>query len=307
MMRFPLKNFLYEISIFPRQNVMSNRKSIRLKGYDYSEEGAYFITICVNHRLRLFWKNDVVGGGENIVSGENTVSPMRNDVSGENMVSPVRDDAVRAIPCNRPDHPHNRPDNKNYLNDIGLMIDKWWQKMFEKYSNEILMDEYVIMPNHIHGIIIISGENIGGENTVSPMRNDVSGENTVSPVRDDAVRAIPCNRPNSKGENMVSPMRNDVSGENTVSPVRDDAVGAIPCNRPNHPHNRPDHPCNRPIKIPNTYAGIGQYISWFKRMSTNEYIRNMKTNNWPPFDKKLWQRNYYEHIIRHEYDWYFTA
>jgi REP element-mobilizing transposase RayT len=35
-------------------------------------------------------------------------------------------------------------------------------------------------------------------------------------------------------------------------------------------------------------------------MSTNEYIRNVKQYNWPPFNKKIWQRNYFEHIIRNE-------
>ncbi|MGV8058230.1 MAG: transposase [Smithellaceae bacterium] len=41
-------------------------------------------------------------------------------------------------------------------------------------------------------------------------------------------------------------------------------------------------------------------IQWFKTMTTNEYIRNVKQNGWHPFNKKLWQRNYYEHIIRDE-------
>lgn len=35
-------------------------------------------------------------------------------------------------------------------------------------------------------------------------------------------------------------------------------------------------------------------------MTTNEYIRGVKTLGWQPFDGKLWQRNYYEHIIRNE-------
>jgi len=35
-------------------------------------------------------------------------------------------------------------------------------------------------------------------------------------------------------------------------------------------------------------------------MTTNEYIRGVKMLGWPSFDKKLWQRNYYEHIIRDE-------
>ena len=41
-------------------------------------------------------------------------------------------------------------------------------------------------------------------------------------------------------------------------------------------------------------------VQWFKTMTTNEYIRNVKQNNWRTFDKKLWQRNYWEHIIRNE-------
>jgi REP element-mobilizing transposase RayT len=41
-------------------------------------------------------------------------------------------------------------------------------------------------------------------------------------------------------------------------------------------------------------------IQWFKTMTTNEYIRGVKTLGWQPFDKKFWQRNYYEHIIRDE-------
>lgn len=45
---------------------------------------------------------------------------------------------------------------------------------------------------------------------------------------------------------------------------------------------------------------LGNIIQWFKTMTTNEYIKNIKTNNWPKFNKRLWQRNYYERIIRNE-------
>ena len=37
-------------------------------------------------------------------------------------------------------------------------------------------------------------------------------------------------------------------------------------------------------------------------MTTNEYIHGVKQNGWTPFPGKLWQRNYYEHIIRNEND-----
>ncbi len=39
-------------------------------------------------------------------------------------------------------------------------------------------------------------------------------------------------------------------------------------------------------------------VGAFKSLTTNDYIRNVKHNNWKPFNRKLWQRNYYEHIIR---------
>ncbi len=47
-------------------------------------------------------------------------------------------------------------------------------------------------------------------------------------------------------------------------------------------------------------ATIGDAIDWFKTMTTNEYIRGVKNLGWVAFDKKLWQRNYWEHIIRDE-------
>lgn len=45
---------------------------------------------------------------------------------------------------------------------------------------------------------------------------------------------------------------------------------------------------------------LARVVQWFKTMSTNEYIRGVKQLGWPPFDRRLWQRNYYEHIIRNQ-------
>ena len=39
------------------------------------------------------------------------------------------------------------------LNDAGKMIDVWWNKLPNKFPGAV-MDEYVIMPNHFHGIIV---------------------------------------------------------------------------------------------------------------------------------------------------------
>ena len=45
---------------------------------------------------------------------------------------------------------------------------------------------------------------------------------------------------------------------------------------------------------------IGDMMDAFKSITTVEYIRGIKTLGWQPFDGKLWQRNYWEHIIRDE-------
>ncbi|SOD21076.1 transposase [Nitrosomonas ureae] len=87
------------------------RKSIRLQGYDYSQAGAYFITVCTHNRMPLF--------GE-IVDGV--------------MV----------------------------LNTAGQIVEKCWYAIPEHFP-QVTLDEFVIIPNHVHGIITI-GTTIGANN-----------------------------------------------------------------------------------------------------------------------------------------------
>ena len=49
-------------------------------------------------------------------------------------------------------------------------------------------------------------------------------------------------------------------------------------------------------------APLQQIIKWFKTQTTNEYIKGVKNGLYEPFDKHLWQRGYYEHIIRNQQD-----
>ena len=86
-----------------------HRRSIRLKGYDYSQNGVYFVTICVQNRECLFGK---IKNGEMI------------------------------------------------LNNAGKMIEKYWHQIPEHYPN-VILDVFVIMPNHVHGILIIDNGNNG--------------------------------------------------------------------------------------------------------------------------------------------------
>ena len=86
---------------------MKNRRSIRLKEYDYTQAGFYFITICTQNRICLFGK---------IENGEMA------------------------------------------LNDAGKMIQTAWNEI-PIYYNGFDVDEFVVMPNHIHGIIKIKHNN----------------------------------------------------------------------------------------------------------------------------------------------------
>ncbi|GAB6110558.1 transposase [Desulfomicrobium salsuginis] len=45
---------------------------------------------------------------------------------------------------------------------------------------------------------------------------------------------------------------------------------------------------------------LRRVVQWFKTMSSNEYIRGVKQHGWPRFFGRLWQRNYWEHIVRDE-------
>jgi len=58
---------------------------------------------------------------------------------------------------------------KTVLNDAGMMVEKCWNEIPQHFPNAIL-DEYALMPNHFHGIIIIVGAN-----NYSPLHNPRMG------------------------------------------------------------------------------------------------------------------------------------
>ncbi|MBU4011378.1 MAG: hypothetical protein KJ882_11510, partial [Proteobacteria bacterium] len=51
---------------------------------------------------------------------------------------------------------------------------------------------------------------------------------------------------------------------------------------------------------PTVGTGLSRVVQSFKRHTTIEYINMVKQNILPSFDKRIWQRNYWEHIIRNE-------
>ncbi len=67
-------------------------------------------------------------------------------------------------------------DEKMILNDVGRMVEKWWLELSNKFNN-IKLDEFTIMPNHVHGIIIL----VGADLRVCP---NEKGEHTGSPLQE---------------------------------------------------------------------------------------------------------------------------
>ena len=102
---------------------LPRRKNIRLKYYDYSEEGMYFITICTRNRIKLF---------------------------GEIETKEIK------------------------LTKVGKIVEKSIINL-EKIYNNITIDEYIVMPNHIHIIIIINEKN---NLTISRIINQYKGRIT---------------------------------------------------------------------------------------------------------------------------------
>ncbi len=68
---------------------------------------------------------------------------------------------------------------------------------------------------------------------------------------------------------------------------------------PNHFHGilvlrRERYPIEKQYSLP-------QVIQWFKSLTTKRYINGVHNFGWHPFKERLWQRNYYEHIIRNRF------
>ena len=148
-----------------------HRHSIRLQGYDYSQAGAYFVTICTQGRVCLF--GEIAGG-------------------------------------------------KMVLNDVGrIVVDEWTKTVLIRDGIEL--DEWVVMPNHFHGIVIFS-----------------------TPVG--AIHESPLHE---------SPLRMTVTQRRNM---------ALP-----------------------------KLIGRFKMLSAKRINESRQT-----VGAKLWQRNYYEHIVRNE-------
>ena len=114
-----------------------HRRSIRLKGYDYTQPGAYFVTLVTRNRETLF--------GE-IVEGE-----------------------VR-------------------LNRVGMVAQREWERLSNRFP-AVQIDAYVIMPNHVHGIIVIMGR--GTAEYVTDSDPEILRRAPTTPIREQFGQPVP--------------------------------------------------------------------------------------------------------------------
>lgn len=71
---------------------------------------------------------------------------------------------------------------------------------------------------------------------------------------------------------------------------------------PNHFHGLISIIAPHPDDLPSTWehASISKMVQWFKTGTTYDYIEGVKAHAWPRFNRRLWQRNYWETIVAHE-------
>jgi REP element-mobilizing transposase RayT len=165
-----------------------HRHSIRLKGYDYSQEGLYFITICCQGRICRFGK---------IKNG------------------------------------------KMILNDTGNIAQQCWLDIPQHFPH-VELHEYVVMPNHIHGIVELTETGV-----VDECGDERRGEKFFA-----------------LQNKCVGECGDKCEGEKFFAPTAQRPHGAS--------------------------RTIGSIIRGFKIGVTKQ------------LGGSIWQRNYYEHIIRNE-------
>ena len=159
------------------------------------------------------------------------------------------------------------------LNDAGKMISEYWGFLPGRFPG-VALDVFMVMPNHFHGIIIITGSDLPHKIVgADHFKNIVGADQRV------------CPKPGADHH------QNIVGADHRVCPKTDEHIGSPLPNSGVRIDNKTGEHIGSPL------PGI---IQWFKTMTTNQYIRGVKEKNWTPFSGKLWQRNYYEHIVRNE-------
>ena len=250
-----------------------HRRSIRLKNYDYSGEGLYFITICAHrHAVGAYC---------------------------------IRPDDV----CTNEHYPNNCifgdiVDDEMQLNKYGEIVYNEWLRTAELRQN-IDLGEFVVMPNHFHAILRIAETRRGVLHTPlshtplshTPQSQTAPTLHTPHTPNSPILKTIPTlqNLPELPNLPMLENLENVDAFDNVGGVCERGVCERGVCER---------GVCNTPLRVVEETTRnlqtttlrspsqtIGAIVRGFKSAVTKKF-------NELGFVGAVWQRNYYEHIIR---------
>jgi putative transposase len=223
-----------------------HRRSIRLLTYDYTDAGAYFITICTQNR-EVF----------------------------------LLDRLIREI------------------------ISNAWHELPRRFPS-VRLDQFIIMPNHIHGIIWIVKEDlpVGAQHRAWP--DDITTPSAVSnperrPPSNHAAPLRPLSNTACSPSNHAEPLRRAVTqalpSAKHAAPLRPVVEHrALPSNHAAPLHPAGDQTSSSPLVVV-TPGSLGAIVRALKSRAAKRINRLRRSPNAP-----VWQRNNYEHVIRNDDD-----
>jgi REP element-mobilizing transposase RayT len=255
---------------------LPKRTTHRWTGYDYAQQGAYYLTICTQDRLHRFG---------HIAEGVLHPSP------------------------------------------IGELARQCWDAI-PQHMPHVDVGEFVVMPNHVHGIVVIRerlvdarGRAMDGGVGVDGVgaRHDAPDTNALDAPDTNALDAPDMNALDAPDTNALdapdtnaldapdtnaldAPDMNALGASDTTTNAPDDPGTGMPAVIPDpsdangqHTRARHDAPLRDPRKPPGIPRGaLGQIVATYKSAVTRMAYRDGSL----PHGIPLWQRNYWDRVIR---------
>jgi putative transposase len=141
------------------------------------------------------------------------------------------------------------------LNAAGKMVLEVWNQIPKFYPN-IAVNTFVVMPDHVHGIVVIkSNSPVGAGSHARPLTD----HDVIMPLG------------NAHSNDVVMDSRIvDTAGQTQGSAPTKDAGG----------------------------LSLFDVMQRYKSLTTRKYIQGVRESGWMPFEKRLWERNYFERVLR---------
>jgi putative transposase len=206
-----------------------NTDSTRLKNWDYSSPGFYYVTIVTDIRINYFGK-----------------------IEGDSVI----------------------------LNEIGNIVLKYWNEIPEHFSN-VKLDEFIIMPNHIHGIIKITNDDVETSHCNVSQNRENTNNYIVKQNRENTNDYIV--KQKRENTNDINITDNRIKTKKIIYPIKEETL-RCDVSTGNDFHS----------KIPPKPKSISAIMRSFKSVCTK--MINIE-------DKELkfgWQPRFYDRIIRNE-------